>query len=202
MVLMRHGATHHNVPSNPLVRGWHDDPLTDEGRTQVHLALDGLRKLAPKIAYSSDFMRDTETAGIVAEALNLPMETDYDARTWDVGVFSGKPEAEVNEAIASLYKQPWETPPGSSESFNGFAKRWLDFLELKMEMASKVDATRPPLIVTHGRNIGLAHSYIDFLNPWEADMPLPAGIATISVEDDRTLSFRFLGEAEPVPVDV
>src|SRR5215471_12839026 len=95
VILVRHGQTRFNDPSNPIMRGWKDEPLDDEGRLNVQLLAQRLRKYSPQWVCSSDFMRDTETSNILASHLNVSgIETDFDARTWDVGALSGQPAKE------------------------------------------------------------------------------------------------------------
>lgn len=200
---MRHGKTRFNDPANPIVRAWIDEPLSDEGRLDAQLLANKLAKYSPQYMYSSDFMRDTETSEILASRLNISgRETDFDARTWDLGAYSGRPAKEVNEAIKGLYDRPWEVPPGSSESFNDFSTRWTAFLEAKLDYACKIPAHRPPIIVTHGRNIALSQAHYDGIMFQDARMPFPAGFAVISVADDRSVEIDLKSPTESVVEDV
>lgn len=199
---MRHGRTALNDPKNPVVRGWRDEQLSPEGKLDVQLAANRLKQYDPKYIYHSDFMRDTQTAEIVASILNIPIETDFDSRTWDVGNYSGQPEGEANPPIIELYKRPWERPPGSSESFNDFSRRFVSFMERKLNYAASSDAMRPMLIVTHGRCVAVAQSHFTGENTWKCSMPLPAGYAVISVATDGAVRFEFAGKYEPVIEDV
>jgi len=202
VILMRHGSTRANE-GRPVIRAWKDYELDDEGRIQVQLTARKLEKYAPGYIVSSDLMRDTETALLVADVLQQPnRELDFDARTWDMGTMEGQPLDEVNPAIEQLYKHPWEYPPGSSESFNDFCARWQKFLDRKMYLAANVEAMRPALIVTHGKNIALTQSYIDGILPEKADMPVPAGYALVRVAEDRSLEMEIFGKTENVIEDV
>lgn len=200
-ILVRHASTEMNDPRHPRVRGWEDVPLSPEGRIEAQLTARKLRKYNPQYIFHSDFMRDSETAHILATCLNLPTEADFAARTWDVGRFSGHLEQDVESAILRLYRQPWERPPGSTESFNEFAMRFVDFMEDKLEMAAQVSMMRPIIIVTHGRCLALAESHFEGVPTWKAHMPLPAGFALVTVADDRTLGLEFVGRREPVMKD-
>lgn len=203
VILMRHGKTSGNNPSNPQVRGWKDSELTPEGRMDVQLTAQKLRKYNPQWIVSSDFMRDTETAQIIATQLNITnVETRWNCRTWDTGDFSGQPESEVNSQIQEIYKHPWEAAPGGSESMNDFMERWQGFLDSQLDLAGNVEAMRPGILVTHGRNIAATDAYLNGVNTWEADMPVPAGFACVEVDDTGYLSLRFVGAKEPVATDV
>ena len=199
-ILMRHGKTELNDPRKPKVRGWADIPLSNEGKIEAQMTANRLRFFKPKQVYHSDFMRDSQTAHEVARVLNIPAEADFDARTWDVGNYSGKLEAEANPPLIELYKRSWETPPGSSESFNEFAARWIRFLENKLDYSANV--ARPVVIVTHGRNLALTHAHIDGLHPLDGMMPLPAGTSIIRVEDNGQVSIDVQDPKEPVIQDV
>jgi broad specificity phosphatase PhoE len=203
IILMRHGKTTGNNPSNPQVRGWKDAVLTSEGRMDVQLTAQKLRKYDPQWIVSSDFMRDTETAQIVATQLNINnIETNWQCRTWDTGAFSGQPETEVNPQILEIYKHPWESAPGGFESMNEFMARWQAFLDSQMDLAANVECMRPGIVVTHGRNIAATDAYLNGKNTWEADMPNPAGFACVEVDEVGYLSLRFVGAKEPVATDV
>lgn len=203
VILMRHGSTRANEGSKPLIRAWKDYPLDDNGRAEARSAAQKLKQYKPGVIVSSDLMRDTETAQIVSAILQQPnLETDFDARTWDMGNFEGQPIEEVNPAIAQLYKRHWELPPGSSESFNDFSGRWQKFLDRKMYLAANVEEMRPVLIVTHGKNIALSQSYLDGILPEKAIMPLPAGFAVIRVAEDRGLEIEMVGKTENVIEDI
>ena len=202
VILMRHGRTKANEGGTPLIRAWKDYPLDEAKKGQITATAEELKAYGIKEAFSSDLMRDTETAQIVVGILGIHSDTDFDARTWDMGTFEGRPLEEVNPAIEQLYKKPWELPPGSSESFNDFSMRWQKFLDRKMYLAANVAAMRPVLIVTHGKNIALTESYIDGILPETAEMPLPAGYAVISVNEDRSLNLEMKGKTEPVIEDI
>ena len=89
-----------NSATRPILRAWEDPPLTDEGRADIQMAANKLKIYKPKIIYSSDFQRDTESAMLMAEILgNIPYETDFALRTADVGTLSGKPcDSDVSNA--------------------------------------------------------------------------------------------------------
>ena len=202
IILVRHGATALNNSAKPSVRGWRDDPLETSSFADVRKTARAIRQYSPQWVTSSDFMRDAQTKMILVDELGIAdTEVEYDSRTWDVGTFSGKPEAEVNDAIQELYKRPWDTPPGSLESFNEFSARWQQFLDRKMQKAG-IEGMRPGIIVTHGRNLALTDSYFNFKMPEDGLMPYPAGYGILSVANDRSLQYAYPGETECVCVDV
>ena len=202
-ILARHGRTRDNSPNRPKVRGWKDEPISKQGKFEVQLHAYKLRQHEPKVIYHSDFMRDSETAHILANELGISdISADYDARTWDTGNLSGMDESEAEPVIREIYRNPYQTAPGGSESMSDFYSRWWEFLQNKLDMASKIEFMRPPLIVTHGRNIATAWSYIKGVPMENGMMPEPAGFAIISVTPNRELEIEIPGEKENILHDV
>lgn len=203
VILMRHGITQGNLGKTKKVRGWDDIPLAAEGRFSVQLFAYRMKPYEPKAIFHSDFLRDSQTAHILAEKLGIAnVEADFDARTWDTGQLSGKPEPEAQPIIASIYQNPSQKAPGGSESLSFFFDRAWDFIRRKMDLAAKVPEMRPLVIVCHGRNIATAHSYITGTPMEQGRMPFAGGFAVISVEPDKTLSLSIQGESEPILRDV
>lgn len=203
IILVRHGITQANEGGDPLIRAWKDYPLDEKREYQIRDTAEKLKAYKPGYIVSSDLMRDTSTAQIIADVLNMSnREVDFDARTWDMGTLEGQPLKEVNPIIEQLYKRPWEIPPGSSESFDDFSRRWQEFLDRKMYLAANVSQMRPLVIVTHGKNIALAYTYINLLPPVEGIMPYPAGYAVLKVGDDGGLTMDMVTKTEPVIEDM
>jgi broad specificity phosphatase PhoE len=83
MILIRHGQSEFNVVFNRERRdpGIADAPLTDHGRAQALAAADELRTrmaqgLQIKRLLASPYTRAVQTAVIIAEALDLPIEIE------------------------------------------------------------------------------------------------------------------------------
>lgn len=201
-LLVRHGKTGLNTAKRPRLRAWEDPPLTDEGRIDIQMAANKLKFYRPKMIYSSDFQRDSESAFIIAEMMgNIPYETDFALRTANVGTLSGMLEEDAQSRVLRWYQNPNEPAP-SGESFNQFARRLWRFYESKLELAREVPAFRPTIFLTHGRNIAYLDSYYRSLPPENALMPLPGGIAVVRESADGMDAMEFLGETEPVQSDV
>lgn len=198
-LLVRHGRTVLNAKG--VLRAWEDVPLRPEGETDAYVAANSLKFYKPKMVYSSDLQRDTQTAFIIAEVNgNIPYETDFALRTADVGVLSGMKEEEAHDRISRWYLNPSEPAP-SGESFNQFAKRFWRYYDSKLELSRGVSAFRPSVFVTHGRNIAYLDSYYRGIPPEDALMPFPGGVAVVRSNHDDMDSMDFLGETEPVLED-
>lgn len=197
-IMARHGKTDMNASNT--VRGWENPPLSDEGHIAAQMLANKLQKYEPKGVWSSELTRDHQTAEAIAKLMNIPHTPDYDLRTWDIGELAGKPEEEVQPTIAELYRQAWKTPPGSSENFNEFTSRFLNFIESKLQLCACEDF-RPQVFVTHGRNLAIIDTYLngDYgIDMMQAKMPIPAGYGLIIVNPDRSLSLEFESDTESV----
>ena len=96
IILLRHGESVGNAESR--WQGQADYPLTDRGRQQAQALAD--RWLAEGRQFdhilASPLKRARETAEIIAEALNLPVETDPVWMERNIGEIAGMTGEEVN----------------------------------------------------------------------------------------------------------
>lgn len=78
MILIRHGQTEFNRVFSATQRdpGIRDPHLTDLGRRQAQAAGEVLRSLNLSRLITSPYVRALETAGIIAELLNLPITVE------------------------------------------------------------------------------------------------------------------------------
>ncbi len=80
MLLIRHGQSHFNkhFSKTRIDPGIVDPELTEEGREQIRAAAAGLVAETPRVRrlLSSPYWRALETAEILAEALDLPVEIE------------------------------------------------------------------------------------------------------------------------------
>jgi broad specificity phosphatase PhoE len=192
-----------NDPERPRLRAWQDTPLIDEGRADIQLTANKLKIYAPKIVYSSDLGRDTESAMLIAEILgNIPYETNFALRTADMGQLTGMAEKDILSRIRRWYENGGEPAPGGGEARFGFERRVWQFLEPKIELARMVAAFRPSVFVTHGRIEAYLDSYYNMKAPEDGLMPLPGGYGVLRSNPSGLDSFELIGETEPILTDV
>jgi len=98
VVLWRHGRTEWNVAGR--VQGQSDVPLDDIGREQARDAASRLATLRPHRIVSSDLVRASETAEILAELTSQEVELDIRLREMDFGAREGL-----------TWRQAWDTFP-------------------------------------------------------------------------------------------
>jgi len=199
---VRHGHTGLNDPAHPRLRAWENAPLEDEGRAQIQLTANKLKIYSPKIVYSSDLARDSQSGMMIAEILgNIPYEMDFGLRTADMGTLTGMKEEDVMDRVRRWYERPSEPAP-SGDSFNGWARRYWGFMEPKLELARDVAAFRPSVFVTHGRNLAYLDSIYRGVPQDEAVMPYPGGYGTIRSNPEGIDDWKIYGETEPILADI
>jgi broad specificity phosphatase PhoE len=87
LLLVRHGETDWNADGR--LQGQTDRPLNDFGRRQARTLAEQLAGEELEAIYSSDLSRARETAEIVGERLDLPVELDPELREKDWGTWEG-----------------------------------------------------------------------------------------------------------------
>ena len=129
-LFLRHGETESNF--NDTIAGSLDVPLTERGHDQARTAAQALRGRGITAIYSSGLRRARESAGYVAQALDLPVTVipELAERNW--GELEGRPRALRVRSV---------TPPGA-ESPAEFRARILHGF-------SRVEACGLPLVVAH-----------------------------------------------------
>ena len=146
--LVRHGRDDDTVRG-----GWSGAPLTAEGIEQTErLAADILaaNDLDVGIIYSSDLARATQTSGILAAALSVPIREIAGFREVNNGVLAGMDNHIADERYPGLY---WSTldwdeeyPGGESprQFFDRVSDAWRDLRTAIQDMDRNV------ILVTHG----------------------------------------------------
>jgi len=143
LYLMRHAVSEGNEKG--LFQGKMDFPLSEKGREQSLKAAQFLRKhFKFERIISSPQKRALQTARIVAEVLNLPLEVDDRIREISYGVMEGLPHEEVKkwDLYPKWLENPVENPIEGVDDFEELEGRLQSFLnDLEGENI---------LIVTHG----------------------------------------------------
>lgn len=145
-ILLRHGESIGNAEGR--IQGLSDFRLTDNGREQARALAN--RWLAEGISFdrmmSSPLVRCRETAEIIAEAMNLPVEYDEIWMERDYGKLSGLTHAAaVKSEGRPLYAFPYQPVGKNGESLWGLYLRGSRALNSLMSL----DPGRY-LVVSHG----------------------------------------------------
>lgn len=116
LILLRHAAPVIPSPGGP------DDytrPLTTEGHQQARSVIDELGALTPRAIVSSPYLRAVQTVQPLAQALGLPVRTDYELREWDSGL---KPRPDYARHYALSWTMPRLARAGA-ESLDQLSRR-------------------------------------------------------------------------------
>ena len=94
LFVVTHAQSIHHVENK--VGGWYDTGLTAQGEADARVAADRLATLigdAPVEIFSSDLLRASQTATIIAHRFLCPVETISDLRELSYGSAGGMPQA-------------------------------------------------------------------------------------------------------------
>jgi probable phosphoglycerate mutase len=172
VLLIRHGETAWNREER--WQGHADVPLSDEGLAQARLLAsylsgptyrDERNGAGPiRVVYSSDLLRASQTARILASALGLEPRVEAAWREIDVGRWAGSRREEIREKFAEEWRRiadGEDLPRGGGETFAAFSARVVGALErLRADHAHETVA-----VVTHGGVIRAALLHVLAL-PW------------------------------------
>lgn len=157
--IVRHGETEEN--RQRILQGHLPGTLTENGMEQIRMAAERLadKGVAFTRIVSSDLRRAMESAGIIAERLNIPVIPMEMLRERDWGRFTG---ISIQEAMDKyLIDGKWAFPEGSVETADEIYKRaGMALAELERRFADET-----VIVVTHGqlaRNLIAAHFKCDY----------------------------------------
>jgi len=146
-LLLRHGAT--ALSGEKRFSGLGDVPLSELGRGQAAAAADRLgRREDVEAVVCSPLLRARETAQVVGDRLDLPVEVEVAFRETDFGEWEGATFAEVAEkwpAELAAWQGDAEVAPPGGESFAATTARVRDGL-VRLLVRS---AERTVLVVSH-----------------------------------------------------
>jgi broad specificity phosphatase PhoE len=172
VLLVRHGETDNNATH--VFQGYGPVPLNARGRHQATLVAERLCSVRPSILYSSDILRAHETATIISQRLQLPVQVCAGLREWNVGAWAGKPTAAYTAHLEAVNAHPVTHIPPDGESQLQTQARMI----AQMQTFGEQHRGETILCVSHGKAIDLFTRHILGLDV----MATPAyGIANTSV---------------------
>lgn len=156
---VRHGKDDENYRG-----GWSKLPLIEEGKEQVSKLAIYLEKNIGEFniqkIISSDLKRAKQTAEIINENLNLPIEYTKRLREIDNGEIAGMLNSEVEKRFPGIYYKSLKIneryPGGESpiEFYNRIIKDFEDILEENKNIGNL-------MIITHSGVINIIYRYIN-----------------------------------------
>ncbi len=127
--ILRHGEALSN--KKEIVSCWPEkfrSPLTQKGREQIKSLIERLKKEKIDLIFSSDILRTMETAKIIGKGLGIEPQYDKRLREYNLGIFNGRPLAEVRRFFKSE-EDRFKIRPPKGETYTEIEKRILDFLK-------------------------------------------------------------------------
>lgn len=93
LFVVTHAQSRHHIQKK--VGGWYDSELTEQGRNEARVTAQRLFSLtggATVEIFSSDLLRASQTANIIAERFRYPLELTHDLREMSYGSAEGRPQ--------------------------------------------------------------------------------------------------------------
>ena len=149
--VLRHGQTDWNLEGRH--QGQADPPLNATGWEQARSAAAQLSSIPLEAAYSSDLERARDTARVIADALQLPVQVHTGLREMNQGAWEGMLAADIRrdyaDAWAKRQHDPLNAQPPGGESVAQVAERvWRAVDEIVAR-----HPRGPLLIVSHGLSL-------------------------------------------------
>ncbi len=146
LILVRHGETDKNIGNS--LHGL-DDPetLDDTGRQQIVSTSIKLQSFSPSKIFSSKEQRALESAKILSDKLDIPIEglTGLQERNW--GIFTGKLWGEVKKVLDPMtLEERYNYVPQGGESWKAFETR----LVTAITKVTNDNPDKTIVVVTHG----------------------------------------------------
>lgn len=182
LLIIRHGQ---DLPNHR--GGWSNKGLTDVGKEQSHRLGKYLKELNISRIISSDLPRSKETADVINEYLNLPIEYSSEWREINSGILSGMSKQESDEKYPNFYieKMGIDQHYPNGESPREFYKRIINAL-ISLQQTATQDETIA--LITHGGVImALLHYFedLDWINDRKYLKVEKCSISTVVFENGK-----------------
>ncbi len=187
LILVRHGQSEGN-----RIRHFANSPdtaITELGRRQaLDAALRIKMSFRPSRVIASPYFRARETARIIAEQFNLPVEIEEDFREQNLGAVAGKPYEVVLGDPSFDPARSWQWRPAGGESHEDVRIRSGPALD----RIAREEADREVVIVSHGGVMRAMRAYVTGV--WDgAHIPANCGIIVVEHEAGRFGPLSVLG---------
>jgi broad specificity phosphatase PhoE len=128
-------------------------PLTEKGVEQARAVARGFGGLPVEQVYSSPVLRAMQTAQVLAESLQAPLETTEALREWNVGIYEGTTDPngwELHRQVQDdwFIHQKFESKMPGGESFREIRERFVPFIDGLIQAGR--NSNRNIILVAHG----------------------------------------------------
>ena len=180
LLLVRHGETPWNAEGR--IQGHSDVGLSEKGKQQASMIAGRLANVRVDAAYSSDLVRCQDTAKVILERHNIPLQTTPELRERFYGVFEGLTMAERQTRFPELFAasviNDLDFAPTDGESPRETLRRMTPV----MDQIRNSHANETALIVGHGGSLRAAIISLMAL-PAESTWSFVMGNCSLSVFD-------------------
>ena len=192
--LLRHGMTPDDEPSHEKVTGWLDVPLNKQGRVNAAKAGYFLKRKGTTHILSSDALRASQTADIVADITGLKVVVSDKLCSWNMGAMAGM-DIEAAKPFLTYFQKNPDCKPPEGEKFDTFYNRFKGAFEGMVSYVRRFPASRP-VLVTHSQAMDIVEWFLKGIEPgrtleFGGDIP-PGGIMEVNISDDGKISTRKL----------
>jgi broad specificity phosphatase PhoE len=204
LLLVRHGQPEGHKGGYPQhMSGWHDVPLSAEGRIEIALLARRLQcERSISGIYSSTLRRAADTAAAIASALELPITYVPELREISCGEVDGREIEQVKREYPLLWEKnlrqddPDFRWPGG-ESYREFRIRCLRGIR----MIAANHAGSQVALVTHAGVISQIIGYVQGMSParWEAHRPATASVSVLEWQDPSGAVLSFDDRSHLLP---
>lgn len=176
LILVRHGESEGNrirhFTNSP------DAPITERGRQQALEAAFRIKSsFHPHKVIASPYFRTRETARIIAEQFNLPVEIESEFREQNLGAIAGQPYEVVRAYPSFDPAHSWQWRPPGGESHEDVRLRSAPALD----RIARECPDREVVIVSHGGVMRALWAHVTGV--WDG-AHIPANCGIILIEHD------------------
>lgn len=190
LYLIRHGETDWNLEQR--FQGMADIPLNASGRQQAQWVAARFETISFQHIFSSDLSRAYETAQIIAQLSNIPIQSHLALREINVGDWQGYTWTEIQEKFPehTTHQNPKSIDDAShhGESIRQFYLR----VSLGMNDILNRIHNEDTVVVTHGGTIRMILCYLLKLPLEQRDQYKISNVGVFILERDRCGDFHLL----------
>jgi broad specificity phosphatase PhoE len=194
LILVRHGESSGNR-DRIFTTTPHELPLTELGYRQARAAAGRIAELfQPELVVTSPYVRASETARVIAEALSLPVEVEANLYERELGAYRGRSYDSLLQAVGYDPDRPWAYKPEGGESYEEVQAR----VGPVLDRLSDSHSNRDVVVVSHGGVMMTLWAYVS--GEWDgAYAPPNCGIVLIERGPKGYLRPRVLDDAGSAP---
>jgi broad specificity phosphatase PhoE len=175
LVLVRHGETDLNVntaASSERIRGWNDHALNENGRHEAERLGQQFSGRPVAAIYASPLQRAFNTALEIQKTTGAELHKDFALMPWHLGYMTNQVVKSVIPTM-NWHVENENEPVRMGEPFATYRKRFLGFLQRKIDEACSLPDKDFILLVTHSRGIQITKAWLKAGAPKDLSVDVP-----------------------------